>query len=317
MKKLGFVISSKENEKRRAIILDDAMNIKNRDYVYFEEGYGEVLEISDECLKEKGFNVLPHEKIYDCDIICDPKIGDSDYISELKNKIVFGWIHATQNYDITQVFVENGLTGYAWEKLFECERHVLEKNNQIAGEAAILHSMLVYGDTFENLKIAILGNGNTSKGVQEILKKYNCKFKVYTSSMEQQFKKEFCDYDIIVNCILWDVCRNDHIIYRDDLKKMKSGSMIIDISCDKNGGIETSEPTTIENPTYVIENVIHYVVDHTPSMLYRKASRVISGEIVKYIDFLIEGKENKALSDSLIIKDGVIIDNEIIKYQKR
>ena len=44
--------------------------------------------------------------------------------------------------------------------------------------------------------------------------------------------------------------------------------MIIDISCDRNGGIETSIPTTIENPTYMVEGIRHYVVDHTPSLFY-------------------------------------------------
>ena len=45
---------------------------------------------------------------------------------------------------------------------------------------------------------------------------------------------------------------------------MKRGSMIVDISCDRNGGIETSIPTTIENPSYIVDGLRHYVVDHTP-----------------------------------------------------
>lgn len=317
MKKIGFVISNKENEYRRAINLHDINKIKNKKYVYFEQGYGDVLGFTDDDIKKIGCNVLPKKNIYECDIICDPKIGDSDYIKQLKNKTVFGWIHATQNYDITQSFIDNKLTGYAWEKMFDNNRHIFDINNQIAGEAAVLHSMIVYGKKFDNLNVAILGNGNTSKGAQKAFKRFNCNVTIYKHEDEEKFKNEFYKYDIIANCILWDVNRSDHIIYTKDLKKMKKGSLIIDVSCDHNGGIESSIPTTIDNPIYVVNNVYHYAVDHTPSLLYKDATNSISYEVINYIDDLIEEKNNIILNNALIIKDGNILDKEILKYQNR
>lgn len=318
MKTLGFVISKKENEFRRAIVLDDIKKIKNKKFVYFENGYGEILGFTDNDLNNLGFKTLSREKIYKCDIIVDPKIGDSEDILKIENKIVFGWIHATQNYYITQHFVDNKLTGYAWEKMFDDnKRHIFNINNQIAGEAAILHAMLVYGKKIENMNVAILGNGNTSKGAQNILNKFNNKITIYTSENEENFKKDFFNYDIIVNCILWNVERKDHILYKEDLSKLKKGSLIIDVSCDHNGGIETSIPTTINNPIYVIDGIYHYAVDHTPSILYRNSSVAISHEIINYIDDLIEEKYNKILENAKIIENGKILDNEIVRYQNR
>ena len=318
MRTLGFVISKKENEFRRAIVLDDAKKIKNKEYVYFESGYGDVLGFSDADLNKLGFKTLSNEEIFKCDIIVDPKIGDSQDISKMKDKTVFGWIHATQSYDITQHFIDNKLTGYAWEKMFDNnKRHVFNINNQIAGEAAILHAMIVYGKKIENMNVAVLGNGNTSKGAQNILNKFNNRITVYTSNDEEKFKKEFFNYDVIVNCILWDVTRKDHILYKEDLSKLKKGSLIIDVSCDHNGGIESSIPTTIDNPIYEIDGIYHYVVDHTPSILYKDSSVAISHEVINYIDDLIEEKYNKILDDAKIIENGKIIDEEIIKYQDR
>lgn len=318
MRTLGFVISKKENEFRRAIVLDDIKKIKNKEYVYFESGYGDVLGFSDADLNKLGFKILSNEEIFKCDIIVDPKIGDSEDISKMKDKIVFGWIHATQNYDITQHFIDNKLTGYAWEKMFDNnKRHVFNINNQIAGEAAVLHAMIVYGKKIENMNVAVLGNGNTSKGAQNILNKFNNRIMVYTSNDEEKFKKEFFNYDVIVNCILWDVTRKDHILYKEDLCKLKKGSLIIDVSCDHNGGIESSVPTTINNPIYEIDGIYHYVVDHTPSILYKDSSVAISHEVINYIDDLIEEKYNKILDDAKIIENGKIIDEEIIKYQGR
>ena len=317
MKTIGFVISKKENENRRAIVLDDIKKIRNRENLYFEKGYGDVLGFSDNDIINLGCHIADFDDIYNCDVICDPKIGDSVYLDKIKNKTVFGWIHATQNYDITEHFIKNKITGYAWEKMYDGKRHIFEGNNQIAGEAAVMHAMILYGKIFENMNIAILGNGNTSRGAQRILNKFNNNIKVYNSKEENIFKKEFAKYDIIVNCILWDVSRKDHIIYNSDLKEMKKGSLIIDISCDHNGGIESSVPTTIDNPMYEKNGIFHYVVDHTPSILYKDSSKSISNEVTNYIDDLIEDNYNKVLNDALIIKDGKIIDNEIIEYQNR
>lgn len=61
---------------------------------------------------------------------------------------------------------------------------------------------------------------------------------------------------LLLICVLWDTKRKDHIIYREDLSRMKKDAMIVDVSCDRNGGIETSIPTTIENPTYKVDGVI-------------------------------------------------------------
>lgn len=52
--------------------------------------------------------------------------------------------------------------------------------------------------------------------------------------------------------------------------------------------METSVPTTIENPTYMVDCIRHYVVDHTPSLFYKTTTNSLSKEFVKYIDILIE-----------------------------
>lgn len=317
MKSICFIISKKENEFRRAIVLKDLINVKNKEMVYFETGYGERYGFSDDDIKKAGFNVVSSENVYNYDVLIDPKIGDSDDIDKMKNKTIFGWIHATQNYDITQKLIDNQITCYAWEKMYDGKRHVFSKNNKIAGKAGVLHSMLFYGSTFGDANVAILGNGNTSKGVQELLNNFNVSYSIFGRNDEQELRKNINKYDIIINCILWDPNRTDHIIYNEDLLKMKKGSMIVDISCDPNGGVESSKATTIDEPIYYYNNVLHYVVDHTPSLLYKEATKSISEEVSKYIDDLISGNDNDILNNALIIDNGKIIDQEIIDVQNR
>lgn len=318
MKTIGFPISHKENERRRAILPREVSKSNFSDRFYFEKGYGKVLGISDLDYQEAGAHIVNRTEVLSQNIICDPKVGDGDYLTDLKpGTIIFGWVHATQNRDITDKCIESKLTAYAWEKMFYKGRHIFWKNNELAGEAAILNAFQCYGMLPWKLNVAVLGKGNTAKGAVKSLNMLGAEVTQYDHRMDSLLREEIYKYDVIVNCVLWDVFRNDHIIYRDDLKRMKKGSFIIDVSCDKHGAIETSIPTTISNPVYTIDGITHYVVDHTPAIFFKTFSAENSKVILPYLDMLVSDTLSDVLRNSLIIKDGTIVDEEIIKFQKK
>lgn len=319
MKSVGLPISHKENEKRRALIVDDVAKIHNRDCIFVEQGYGEVLGYSDVDYMEAGIHVVSREEVLKKDIICDPKIGDAEYLEDLDGQIIFGWIHAVQNRDITDRIIKSRLTGYAWEDMYEEGRHSFWRNNEIAGEAAVLHAYMCHGVFPYNTKAAVLGRGNIARGAIKTLNYLGATVVQYDRKQESLFRKELELYDVIVNGILWDTTRHDHIIYEEDLKRMRRNSLIIDVSCDRNGGIETSVPTTIDNPIYEVDGVTHYVVDHTPSLFWKTATESLSEEFVKYIDFLIEGRQENSpvLSRCHNFEKGMILDERINLFQGR
>lgn len=319
MKTIGFPISHKENEKRRALIVSDIPIIRHKDHIFVEQGYGAVLGFEDEDYVRAGVHVVSRKEVLQKDVICDPKIGDAEYLCSLNNQVVFGWIHAVQNRDITERLINGSLTCYAWEDMYEEGRHSFWRNNEIAGEAAVFHAYMCHGVFPFNTKAAVLGRGNIARGAIKTLNYMGAEVVQYGRNQESLFREELGDFDVIVNGVLWDTSRDDHIIYREDLKRMRRNSMIIDISCDRNGGIETSVPTTINNPIYVIDGVTHYVVDHTPSLFWKTASEGISKEVVKYLDLFIEDKMEKSvvLSNCRIIEQGRVLDKRIIEYQHR
>ena len=316
MKTIGFVISDKESEKRRAILPSDlAKNVRNLDCIYIEKNYGKVLGLSDEEYRRIGCHVVSRKEVMEQDILCDPKVGDAKYLGMITDKTVFGWIHAVQNKEISDAIVNGKNTGIAWEDMFEDDKHTFYRNNQLAGEAACLHAFLHHGSLPAGKKVAILGFGNVAHGAHNVLIALGAKVDIYRRNQEQEFKDNIANYDVIVNGILWDVKRTDHIIYKTDLKRMKPNCLIIDISCDRHGGIESSIPTTIENPIYIVDGVTHYAVDHTPTLVYREASASISKAIAPFLDQLIEGKLGEVLKKALIIDRGKIIDKRIIEFQ--
>lgn len=319
MKTIGFVRSHKENEHRIAILPEDLNTVRNLGNIYIEEGYANEFGIPDEAYSSKGVKIADRDTVLAQDIICDPKIGDAEYLDCLNNQTLFGWVHAVQNKDITDKIITGGNTAIVWEDMYEKGRHVFWRNNEIAGEAAIMHAYLLHGIFPYNTKVAVLGRGNTARGAIKTLHFLGAEVYAYDRKTEALFREELGKYDVIVNAILWDTSREDHIIYRDDLKRMKPGAMIIDISCDRAGAVETSIPTSIEHPDYLVDGIRHYVVDHTPSLFYKSTSAEISREVARFIDTLIEDKaeECEILKDAIALKDGKIVDHRIIDFQGR
>lgn len=318
MKTIGFLICKKENEKRRALVPSDLENVKNAENLYFERGYGEILGHSDDDYKEMGVNVSDREVIYKQEVICNPKVPEPEerkFFNE--GQTLFGWIHAVQEKEITDFLLEKKMTAIAWEEMFENGRHVFWRNNEIAGEAGVLHAFLYYGRPPYECSVAVIGRGNCARGAIRVLEKLGAQVTVYDRKTVHYLRNEIGKYDVIVNAVLWDIFRKDRLIYHEDLKRMEKGAMIIDISCDEGLEIETSRATTIEDPTYYANGILHYVVDHTASLFWKTATESISKEVKRYIDDLVEENDNAVLKNATIIKNGKIVDEKIRKLQWR
>jgi len=94
------------------------------------------------------------------------------------------------------------------------------------------------------------------------------------------------------------------------VKTMKPGSVIIDVSIDQGGCVETSRPTTISNPVYITHNVIHYCVPNIPALVSRTASYGLNNAIINYVLEIAEKgieealKANNGLSKGVCCFDG-------------
>ena len=318
LKTIGFVNSHKLGEKRIALLPKDITQIQHREALFFEEGYGSVLNISDTVYAALGCQIVPREIALAQDIICDPKIGDASFLETLHpGQTLFGWVHAVRSETVTNTLLANKLSAYAWEDMYEDNRHSYWRNNELAGEAAVMHAYQLNGIMPYDTKVAILGRGNTARGAQRILIGLGADVRIYNRDQEKLFRKEMTEYDVIVNAVLWDNSRVDHLIYQNDLKRFKPGTMFIDVSCDEHGAIETTIPTSLDNPIYEIDGIVHYAVNHTPTIFYRSSSSAISTETVKYIDDLIESRPNVILENALIIDQGHIMDKRINQFQHR
>ena len=211
MKTIGLIISHKNGERRRALLPDDIQkNVKHPQQLFFEEGYGLSIGISDEQYRAVGCNIVSRKEALSCDVITDVKLGDADYLDQIApNKILFGWAHAVQNIPFTSDALKNDHTVIAWEEIFENGRYIFYRNREVAGEAAVMHAYRYCGKMPYDTKVAILGNGQTAKGALRVLHGLGAEVDVYNRRLEKLFREKMYEYDVLINCILWDTNRSD------------------------------------------------------------------------------------------------------------
>ena len=129
------------------------------------------------------------------------------------------------------------------------------------------------------------------------------------------------DVDVVVNGILQDPNRPLMFVRQDEIDKLKRGCLIIDISCDEGMGFEFAKPTTFEAPMFKIGKVNYYAVDHTPSYLWNSASWEISNSLLPYLPLVMGGyqkwEQSQTLQRAIEIKDGVVLNADIIAFQNR
>jgi alanine dehydrogenase len=111
---------------------------------------------------------------------------------------------------------------------------------------------------------------------------------------EAHIEKALSYADVLITAIMVrGGGRVENIVSREMVRRMKKGSVIIDTSIDLGGAVETSRPTTLDNPVYVEEGVVHYCVPNISSAVPRTASRVLADAVMPYIkEIANEGLES-------------------------
>ena len=113
--------------------------------------------------------------------------------------------------------------------------------------------------------------------------------------------------DVLIGAVLLPGERAPVIITRDMVKNMRKGSVLIDLAIDQGGCSETSRLTTLEQPTYIDEDVIHYCVPNITSAVSRTSSKVLSNLVVSYLINIGEKGVDKVLEEDETLKRGTYV----------
>ncbi len=288
-------------------------------------------------------------------LITKPVVEDFKDIQE--GALVWGWLHSVQQSIITQIAIDKKLTLIAWENMYyQGERdltHIFNKNNELAGYCGVQHALQltgIDGNFGPPRKAIIISLGSVSRGAIYALKGHGfCDITVYTQrpsflasnklpgikyrqlikndmgvletinsdGEKTAFINELANADIIVNGILQNP--NDPVIFitDKDIDKFTKACLVVDISCALGMGFSFARPTDFSDPIFKVGNIRYYAVDHTPSLLWDSASWEISNCILPYLPYIVEETENKVLKGAIDIKDGRILNKDILSFQNR
>jgi len=357
--KVGVLKEIKNNEYRVAATPSSVTELVNRGHkVFVENKAGLGSGYTDADYKKAGAEIANADTIWkESEMIYKVKeILPEEYKYLRDGLIVFTYLHSNAHLEMTKELLKNKVIGIAYEDITDKDGKfpLLSPMSELAGKGGFL-AALHYGQSINGGKgilfsrisgvetpvVTIIGCGNSGIGAAEIAANLGNRVKIFDVSKEimddakiklpenveflysnrTNLLKVLKDSDVVINCILWDKTRNDHLLYREDLKLMKKGAMIIDVACDDDGAIETCHSTTHDDPIYYEEGILHYCVDNIPSAFARTASIGLSNSTLPYaLQIANKGcekalKENEFLLKGLTCyKGNLVLEETAIKY---
>ncbi len=322
--------------------------------VIIEKEAGKISGFSDEMYLNFGANILESKKeIYDkSDLVVkvkQPFAEELNYFSP--GPILFSFLHLSAAEQVTKILVEGKATVIAFEsvKREDGTLPILIPMSEIAGKIAIVKgaellafknggsgqllggsagvdrgNVVIIGGGTAGLNAALNAHGMGAHVIilektiprihylQDILPKG---ITILYSNMHN-IRETVKDADLLVGTVLIPNARAPHIVSREMVKQMKTGSVIVDVSIDQGGCIETSRPTTHDDPTYIEEGIIHYCVTNMPGAYPKTSTEALSQNIYPFLEKLVENTDlEEVLNKNSSLKRGVNVykGNIVIK----
>src|SRR5204863_662098 len=105
--------------------------------------------------------------------------------------------------------------------------------------------------------------------------------------------------DLVIGAVLVPGARAPHLVTAELVREMRTGSVLVDISIDQGGCFETSHVTTHDDPTYVLDGVVHYAVGNMPGAVPRTSTYALTNVTLPHVlDFVAKGVEEAIRCDS-------------------
>ena len=138
-------------------------------------------------------------------------------------------------------------------------------------------------------------------------------------SNEYNIRKHIKTHDLIIGGVLLKGAKAPNLITRDMLKQMRPGTVIVDVAVDQGGCVETTKPTTHEDPVYIIDDIVHYSVANMPGAVPHTSTMALTNVTLPYVLKLANLGWQKALAKDeglqkgLNVVDGKVVYQEIIE----
>lgn len=348
---IGVPKEIKTNENRVALVPAGAETLTaHKHTVLVEKGAGLGSGFSDEAYVRAGARIVDTaEEVWArAEMIVKVKEPIApEWPRMRKDQVIFTYFHFAADEELTRAHMKSGAVCIAYEtvQLESGELPLLTPMSEVAGRMAVqegakylekLHGgrgVLLGGvPGVAPAEVVIIGGGvvgtNAAKmaaglGARVTLLDVNLDRLRYLSdvmpsnvelvySNRHAILDAIARADLVVGAVLIVGGKAPKLIRRDDLKLMKPGAVVVDVAVDQGGCIETIRPTTHENPTYIVEDVIHYGVANMPGGVPRTSTLALTNATFPYAKRLADrGWKEACRSDQSLLKGVNIVAGEV------
>jgi len=345
--KIGVPKEIKPQEGRVALIPEAAAQLVFQGHeVSIQSQAGVISGYSDDDYLNLGVKVLPDaQSLYkDSRLIVKVKEPIEPELSMLtKEHILFSYLHLAALPELTQRLCNIGLKAIAFEtvQMPDGKLPLLAPMSDIAGRLSVqigthlLHSsmggkgLLLGGvPASQRGKVVILGGGMAGGNAAHVAASLGAEVIVFDRSREKMaalrnighnvtalyphkssIQKHVKEADLLIGAVLVVGEKTPHLVSEQDVMQMQKGSVIIDISVDQGGCIETTRATSYDQPTFVKHGITHFGVTNMPGSVPATASQALSASLIPFLTALADSpdKLNSVLQSGVNIDAGEIV----------
>lgn len=355
---IGVPKEIKNNESRVGMTPAGVFElVKNNHTVYVQSSAGEGSGFVDKDYKNAGAKILDTiGQVYAASEMIvkvkEPIAEEYEFVQ--KDQIVFTYFHFASSEPLTKAMIASQSVCIAYETVEDEEGSLplLTPMSEVAGRMAIQQGakylekpekgrgVLLGGvPGVQPGKVLVLGAGvvgiqaakmAAGLGAHVTIMDINMKRLRYVNdvmpphvvtefSNEFNIRKHIKTHDLIIGGVLLKGAKAPNLITRDMLKEMRPGTVIVDVAVDQGGCVETTKPTTHEDPIYIIDDVVHYSVANMPGAVPYTSTVALTNVTLPYVLKLANlgwekaTRKDAALQKGLNIVKGKIVYKEILE----
>ena len=352
--KIGIPIEIKNNENRVGMTPAGVTEFINHGHqVFVQEGAGLNSGFSDESYLEAGANLLPTiEDIYTiAEMIIKVKEPiELEYKLIKQDQLVFTYFHFASSEPLTHAMIASKAVCLAYETVERVDHSLplLIPMSEVAGRMSIQEGAKYLEKPLKGkgillggvpgvppAKVVVLGGGIVGSQAAKMAAGLGAQVTIIdvslprlrylteimpanvTTLMSNHYNicEAISKADLVIGAVLIPGAKAPHLVTRDMLKLMSPGTVVVDVAVDQGGCIATCVPTTHENPTFIIDDIVHYCVANMPGAVPYTSTLALTNATIPYALQLANKGWKKACDENEELKKGLNIANGKVVYK--
>ena len=354
MMRIGVPKEIKSQENRIGLMPDSVKILTSNGHeVLVENNGGFEAGFDNDQYKKAGAKIVNKaEDIFnDAEIIVKVKEPLNNEIKMIReNQIVFTYLHLAAAKELTEGLIKSKSVCIAYETVtdnngrlpllapmsavagrmsIQAGAHSLEKNQK--GRGLLLGgapgvdpaTVVILGGGIVGENAALIATGMKAKVyiVDKSIKRLEELKEIFGDSIipkvseKTDLKRLISECDLLIGGVLIPGAKAPKLVTKDMLKLMKRGTVIVDVAIDQGGCVETSKPTTHANPTYIVDDIVHYCVANMPGGVPRTSTIALNKATLPFLSKLADKGYEKALREDQNFLEGLNIFKGQVTYK--